>query len=1302
MKKSVTKHLNKWGGVQKTSLILFFLSAVIFASCSNMLASQGESSSARGCETGSVVFNGSICVTGALPAALSHAELDSASQSSASRSALPSFTIGADYYYYVTATKTDGSSALNINSLSTPNPFTTTNGVTFALELPTGNWNIECGIKKAEASDDDLPVMSDTYLAPLTSANPVVNHTFYPKPSQEGSGNVALNISYDSGTVNSVTAKCGNESWTVSTSGTPATIEMDAIASGTYDLSIYFYKNDGNGNSILVYSTVQTINVFDNMLTNTWVSDGSGLISDSGVFNLTDTLINQFTRTTFYVGSTSVGAASNDTGNGSPYAPFETVNKAVEVIAATGESSKDYRIYVSGTVTGAQEISEGVNGKANSITIQGYNGLDTNGEPKDALNGNNEGSSLTIDTNVPVTIKNLKITGGSGTPVSGRQRGGGIYVKSGSVTLSEGTFITGNNADHGGGIYVESAATALIAGGEISANTANIYGGGIYNRGNVFVYGNSNFKNNSCTVSMQYGGAVYNSGNLYLGYSSASNKSEWKGEISGNSAVSAGAIWSAAEAKVCFDSGTIKGNSADWNGQNQSLLIMGKGVFEMGGSAYIASTDPVYLCAFGSDDIISPVTITSSLTAHSASDKITLTLSEWKRGTTVVQAGTNVPDLTPYKDYFAFTQDGWKCKVSSDNQYLVLDAPIYVAESGKDETGDGSKSKPYATIAKAVEAIAALNTSANYTINIDGTVTGAQTIGENLNGKASSLTIVGETGNTKDILNGNNEETTLNIQTSVPVTIKNLKITAGRTSTSGGGIYNNFNGNLTLSSGCLVTGNYAGNSGGGICNAGTLTISDAEISNNEATSYGGGVYNSRTFNMTSGTISGNNTTSKGGGVNNSGTFNMSGGSISGNTASNEGNGIYMNGTLEISGSAKIDSSNDVYLIENKYITVTGELGGNGIMAAITAESWSRGKEVIKAGTGVTLTVSYLSRFQTTNEDWDLVLSSSTSITIDTPIYVAGSGYKVCKTSGNDSSGDGSKSKPYATITKAYEQMNDIDRDYIINIDGTLSGSHTLPDTLKSDGSGTNNAKSLTLLGVSGINANHEPIATLDGGFSNSNTGRVLTIETDVPVKIKALTIKNGYLNEDSDWDGGGIYISSSSTVTLGDEGSVNGDYTNTVLLTNNSGVYGNAISSEGVLTLCNCTFKNNNVADHSSTFTQGDDSPAISFDTNDLILAGGNIHFSSNTPGDIYIGAKTFNGSTGFSTPCKIQINVALPDDFSASLCAFGTAWAYSRLSSKQILNGLSSEYSKFSLYGITDTAHTYYIDSSGTIIQAE
>ena len=226
MKKSITKHF-------------IFLFTLIFASCSNLFTSQESLPSNT-----KIHFTGTLCLTGALPASLNQVQGDSV----ASRSALPSITPGLDYYYYVTATQTDGSGTFNINSINDSGSFDTSNDVTFALELTTGKWNIECGIKKAASSGvvsgNDVTVMSDTYPAPLTSANPVLNHTFYPKPSQSGSGSLELTFTYDNGTVDSVIVKCGSDEWTRSSSSTTQwTVSEDSIDSGTYDVNIYFYKN---------------------------------------------------------------------------------------------------------------------------------------------------------------------------------------------------------------------------------------------------------------------------------------------------------------------------------------------------------------------------------------------------------------------------------------------------------------------------------------------------------------------------------------------------------------------------------------------------------------------------------------------------------------------------------------------------------------------------------------------------------------------------------------------------------------------------------------------------------------------------------------------------------------------------------------------------------------------------------------------------------------------------------------------------------------------------------------------------
>ncbi|MBR1721533.1 MAG: hypothetical protein IJ727_03455, partial [Treponema sp.] len=137
---------------------MFFASCSMIDSAENAVL-KGETASASGQSSGKkFFFSGSICVTGALPSSLNlsrHAELDSASQSSASRSALPSVgetSLNQMDYYFVTATQTDGSGTFSINSFNNPSDFVTTNGVTFALSLGSGTWQIISCVKRSPTS----------------------------------------------------------------------------------------------------------------------------------------------------------------------------------------------------------------------------------------------------------------------------------------------------------------------------------------------------------------------------------------------------------------------------------------------------------------------------------------------------------------------------------------------------------------------------------------------------------------------------------------------------------------------------------------------------------------------------------------------------------------------------------------------------------------------------------------------------------------------------------------------------------------------------------------------------------------------------------------------------------------------------------------------------------------------------------------------------------------------------------------------------------------------------------------------
>ena len=91
-----------------------------------------------------------------------------------------------------------------------------------------------------------------------------------------------------------------------------------------------------------------------------------------------------------------------------------------------------------------------------------------------------------------------------------------------------------------------------------------------------------------------------------------------------------------------------------------------------------------------------------------------------------------------------------------------------------------------------------------------------------------------------------------------------------------------------------------------------------------------------------------------------GILNMSGGTISGNTlteptGTGKGVAFFTERTahdityytiMRMSGSAKVDTSNDVYLNEHRMITVDGVLTGAAPVACLTPASYSTGRQVL--------------------------------------------------------------------------------------------------------------------------------------------------------------------------------------------------------------------------------------------------------------------------------------------------------------------------------------------------------------------
>ena len=100
-----------------------------------------------------------------------------------------------------------------------------------------------------------------------------------------------------------------------------------------------------------------------------------------------------------------------------------------------------------------------------------------------------------------------KITGGydSGNGMTGNS-GGGIYVKSGSLTLESGNISKNKAAQDGGGVYLGPGGTFTMKGGSITGNTAGSNGNGNRNGGGVYV-------SSGCEFTMTGGSITDNTAN---------------------------------------------------------------------------------------------------------------------------------------------------------------------------------------------------------------------------------------------------------------------------------------------------------------------------------------------------------------------------------------------------------------------------------------------------------------------------------------------------------------------------------------------------------------------------------------------------------------------------------------------------------------------------------------------------------------------------------------------------------------------------------------------------------------------
>ena len=357
---------------------------------------------------------------------------------------------------------------------------------------------------------------------------------------------------------------------------------------------------DGTGTVTAPVSTKE-----DYALAGWFTSTDNGATLSETAFDFTTPITDNITLYAKWVPSTYYVSASGNASNaGTKGAPYNKVSTAVSKINSTGSADIDYVIVVSGEIKDHLIIrtSELAETKAKSLTIRGATGSDV-----DKINGSANGTTLTLGTKVPVTLKDIAIINGG---TSDNYYGAGIDFPSGNLTLESGTLIANNestyissNYNYGTGlaIYISGGTITMKDGAVIRDNNMNnraSYAAGVRVTGGTFIMDGGEIYNNNTTKA---GGGVYVEGGTFTMNG---------GTIRDNTASGGGGVYLSSGTFI-MNGGTIRDNTASSNG---GAVYLYGGTFKMGGSAYIP-----YGGGKGKNDVYSNsrvITVAESLTSQ--------------------------------------------------------------------------------------------------------------------------------------------------------------------------------------------------------------------------------------------------------------------------------------------------------------------------------------------------------------------------------------------------------------------------------------------------------------------------------------------------------------------------------------------------------------------------------------------------------------------------------------------------------------------------------------------------------------
>ncbi len=507
------------------SLMCIFCSICFFA-CTNLISSD-DSCSDGGEKNSEEIYEikGNLFVEGSAPKIM-----EKISQARSVSATVP------DTVFYSVVAKNAGNSEKTYTA--------EIDGSTFSIKLKKGTWNITAeGFFDAEKT---VSVLKGSASVSVENENSVKSGiSIKMLPQKDGEGNISLSIEAEIGSgIKSVLAELVKNdegssvySENLNFSSNAAKIEKSDIPSGVYVLSLKFYSED-SGFGELLYTAQEIVNIFNNLTTDTW--QGNSVYFNGGKFVVSKSAVESFKMNTFFVQGEnettySPVKSASDNNAGTYFAPFATVQAAVDKINAINDGSTEYTVFVDGAVTAdtnygnyAANNSSFVNISPNSTLNLTIKSLSSEKAVVDA-GRNTKDADITgwrvfyISSKADVVFENITIKGGSLDSAGGgiscdgnltlkncivtenksNNAGGGISF-SGKELVLESTSVTYNESSGNGG-GIDAVGKVTISESKIINNSATDKGGGIY-------FGNGEKTISTTTVnrnSAVYGGGIY-------------------------------------------------------------------------------------------------------------------------------------------------------------------------------------------------------------------------------------------------------------------------------------------------------------------------------------------------------------------------------------------------------------------------------------------------------------------------------------------------------------------------------------------------------------------------------------------------------------------------------------------------------------------------------------------------------------------------------------------------------------------------------------------------------------------------